>query len=256
MMHKKLVVGNMKMNPVSAMEFERYLEYLEKELAGKDFEKTEIVVCPPIIFLQRLLDRKIKNIKAGTQDVFWEHHGAFTGQISAGMMKSLGANYVIAGHSERRKYFGENEEIINLKLKAILKSGLNAILCVGESLEERKKGQTSAVLKKQLKGSLAGIAPGKLEYISIVYEPIWAVGSDKVPTSDEILEAKIIIKKAIAEIFSVKSAEKMRLLYGGSIHSRFVNQVCIDPAMDGGLVGRESLVPYEFVKIASLIERD
>lgn len=255
-MQKKLVVGNLKMNPVSLVEFERYLDMLEKELKNKDFEKTEIVVCPPIIFLQKLLDRKIENIKAGAQDVFWEYQGAFTGQISAGMVKSAGASFVIVGHSERRKYFGENEEIINLKLKAILKNGLNAVLCIGESGEERKKGQTSQVLKKQLKGSLDGISPGKLEYISIVYEPIWAVGTDNLPISDEILEAKIIIKKNIAEMFSPKSAEKVRLLYGGSVKSNCTNETCLDPAMDGALVGRESLIPYEFVKIAKIIDEN
>jgi triosephosphate isomerase len=253
-MHKKLVVGNLKMNPVSLVEFERYLDMLEKELKGKEFEKTEIVVCPPIIFLQKLLDRKFENVKAGVQDVFWEYQGAFTGQVSAGMVKSAGATFAIVGHSERRKYFGENEEIINLKLKAILKNGLHAVLCVGESAEDRKKGQTSQILKKQLKGSLTGIAPGKLEYVSIAYEPIWAVGTDKIPTSDEILEAKIIIKKAIAEIFSPRSVEKIRLLYGGSVKSSCADQTCLDPAMDGALVGRESLMPHEFVKIAKMID--
>jgi triosephosphate isomerase (TIM) len=253
-MHKKLVVGNLKMNPVSAIEFERYLDMLEKEMKDKEFEKTEVVVCPPIIYLQKLLDRKFENVKAGVQDAYWEYQGAFTGQISAGMVKSAGATFAIVGHSERRKYFGETEEIINLKLKAILKNGLNAVLCIGESEEERKNGQTSQVLKKQLKGCLEGIAPGKLEYVSIAYEPIWAVGSDKIPTSDEILEAKIIIKKAIAEIFSVRSVDKMRLLYGGSVKSSCVGGVCLDPAMDGALVGRESLMPHEFVKIAKMIE--
>lgn len=255
-MQKKLVVGNLKMNPVSAIEFERYLDALEKEMKNKDFEKTEIVICPPVVYLQKLLDRKIKNIKAGAQDVFWEYQGAFTGQISAGMVKSAGASFVIVGHSERRKYFGENEEIINLKLKAILKNGLSAVLCVGESEEERKKGQTSNVLKKQLKGCLAEISTGKMEYISIAYEPIWAVGTDEIPTSDEILEAKIIIKKNIAEMYSPKSAEKIRLLYGGSVKSYCVEQVCLDPAMDGALVGRESLTPYEFVKIAKIIDEN
>ena len=255
-MQKKLVVGNLKMNPVSVVEFERYLDMLEKELKGKEFEKTEIVVCPPVVYLQKLLDRKLKNIKAGAQNVFWEYQGAFTGEYSAGMVKSVGANFVIVGHSERRKYFGENEETINLKLKAILKNGLNAVLCVGESTEERKSGQTSNVLKKQLKGCLAEITPGKLDYIAIAYEPIWAVGTDEIPTSDEILEAKIIIKKNIAELFSPKSAEKIRLLYGGSVKSSCASEVCLDPAMDGVLIGRESLMPYEFVKIAKMIDEN
>src|SRR4030042_175401 len=201
-MNKKLVVGNLKMNPVSVVELDRYLEYLEKDLEGKDFEKTEIVVCPPVVYIQKLLDRKIKNIKAGAQDIFWEHQGAYTGEISAGMVKSVGASYVIVGHSERRKYFGENEEIISLKLKAILKNGLNAVLCIGESEDERKKGQTVSVLTKQLQGSLDGVGAGKIEYINIAYEPIWAVGTDKIPTSDVILEAKIMIKKALSERYS------------------------------------------------------
>src|SRR4030065_2673943 len=108
---------------------------IEKETRGRDFSRTESVICPPPVFLQRLLDRKFKNVKAGAQNIFWEPRGAFTGEISAGMVKGIGAGYVIVGHSERRKYFGEDEEIINLKLKAILKGGLRAILCVGENIE-------------------------------------------------------------------------------------------------------------------------
>jgi len=253
-MKNKLIIGNLKMNPASAIEFDRYLDMLEKELAGKNFEKTEIVVCPPAVFLQKLLNRDFPNVRAGVQDVFWERNGAFTGQISAPMVKSLGAQYVIVGHSERRKYFGENEEIINLKLKAILKDGLNAILCIGESAEERKKNQTPAVLKKQLGGTLAGVGAGKLEYVNIAYEPIWAVGTDKIPTSDEILEVKIIIKKILAEMYSLKAVEKMRLLFGGSVKSSCTRDVCLAPAMDGALVGRESLAPYELVKIAKMVD--
>lgn len=253
-MHKKLVVGNMKMNPASPVEFERYLDALEKEIKGKKFEKTEIVICPPVIYFKQFLDRKFKNVKLGAQNVFWEYQGAYTGEISAGMTKAGGAQYSIVGHSERRKYFGENEEIINSKLKAILKCGLRAILCIGENIEERKRNQTVEVIKKQLRGALNGIGAGKIEYIDIVYEPSWSVGSDNVPTSDEILEAKLIIKKILSEVYGHKAMEKVRILYGGSIAKCFVNQVCIDPAMDGGLIGRESLVPYEFIRIAGLID--
>lgn len=253
-MSKKLVIGNLKMNPATAAEFGRYLDMLEKEAGNKKFEKTEIVVCPPLIYLQNLLDRKIRNIKAGVQNVYWEYQGAYTGEVSAGMVKSAGASYVIVGHSERRKYFGENEEIINLKLKAILKNGLRAVLCIGESLEERKSGQTAPVIKKQLGGSLRGIGLGKIEYVNIAYEPVWAVGTDKIPVSDEILEAKLIIKKDLSGLYSRKAIEKIRILYGGSVKSFCTKQVCLDPAMDGVLVGRESLEPYEFVKIAMLID--
>ena len=255
-MHKKLVVGNLKMNPATLVEFERYLDMIEKETRGRDFSRTEIVICPPPVFLQRLLDRKFKNVKAGAQNIFWEPRGAFTGEISAGMVKGIGAGYVIVGHSERRKYFGEDEEIINVKLKAILKAGLNAVLCVGESLEERKGGRTAPVLKRQLTNSLSGIGVGKMDYITIAYEPIWAVGTDKIPSSDELLEAKLIIKKILSELYSRKTVEKMRIIYGGSVKSFWTKQVCLDPAMDGVLVGRESLEPYEFVKIAKIIDED
>ncbi|MDD5489532.1 MAG: triose-phosphate isomerase [Candidatus Moranbacteria bacterium] len=253
-MRKKLIVGNLKMNPLTPTEFGRYLDMLERETNGKNFEKTEIVVCPPAVYFRQFLERKMKDVKLGAQDVYWEYQGAYTGEISAGMMKSNGAEYSIVGHSERRKYFGENEEIINVKLKAILKSGLNAILCIGESGEERKSNETASVLKKQLEKSLAGIGIGKTEYITVAYEPIWAVGTDKVPSSDEILEAKIIIKKILAELYSRKAVEKMRILYGGSVKSSCAGQVCVDPAMDGALIGRESLTPYEFIKIASLVD--
>jgi triosephosphate isomerase (TIM) len=255
-MKKNIIVGNMKMNPVSAVEFERYLDALEKEIKGKNFEKTEILICPPVIYFKQLLDRKFKNIMFGAQNVFWEYQGAYTGEISAGMVKAMGAQYSMVGHSERRKYFGEKEEIINLKLKAILKSGLRAILCIGEDIEERKGNKTVEVIKKQLKESLDGIGAGKAEYVDIVYEPSWAVGSDNVPTSDEILEAKLIIKKILSDIYGHKVMEKVRILYGGSISARCVNQVCIDPAMDGGLIGRESLVPFEFIKIAEAIDKN
>lgn len=244
------------MNPISPVEFERYLDLIERETIGKNFDKTEIVICPPAVYFRQFEERKFKNVKLGAQDVFWEYQGAYTGEISAAMAKACGAHYSIVGHSERRKHFGENEEIINLKLKAILKSGLYAILCIGENLEERKNGQTAPVLKKQLKNSLSGVGVGKTEYVTIAYEPIWAVGTDKIPTADEILEAKLIIKKVLLELYSRKAVEKMRILYGGSVKSFWTKQVCVDPAMDGALVGRESLAPHEFVKIARIIDEN
>lgn len=242
------------MNPISPIEFGRYLDGIEKELKGKNFEKTEIVICPPAVYFRQFLERKFKNVKLGAQDVFWEYQGAYTGEISAAMMKAGGADYSIVGHSERRKYFGENEETVNLKLKAILKSGLRAILCIGESEEQRKGGQTVLVLKKQIEESLSGIGVGRAEYVTIAYEPVWAVGTDNIPSSDEVLEAKIIIKKILTELYSPKAVEKMKILYGGSVKSHTAFQVCVDPAMDGALVGRESLTPHEFVKIALTVD--
>jgi len=251
-MHKKLIVGNLKMNPVSPAEFGRYLDMLEKETKGKNFEKTEIVICPPAIYFRQFSERKFKNIKLGAQDVYWEYQGAYTGEISAGMVKANGAEYSIVGHSERRKYFGENEEIINSKLKAILRSGLKAILCVGESGEERKSNQTAPVLKKQLEKSLAGIGIGKAEYITIVYEPIWAVGTDKTPSSDEVLEAKIVIKKILTVLYSKKAVEKMKILYGGSVKPSNAKELLTIANVNGALVGGASLKAEDFLGIAAV----
>lgn len=253
-MQKRLIVGNMKMNPVSPVEMERYLDFIEKELKGKIFERSEIVICPPDVFFSRFLERKFKNVKIGAQNIFWEYQGAYTGEMSAAMAKNVGASYSLVGHSERRKYFGEDDEIANRKLKSILKAGLQGILCVGESIEERKSGRTADVLKKQLKNTLSEIGPGKLDFLTIAYEPIWAVGTDNFPTSDEILEAKLIIKKILVDIYDRKPMQKVRILYGGSVNVPMVGQVCLDPAMDGALIGRQSLMPHEFVKIAKIID--
>jgi len=255
-MNKKLIVGNMKMNPVSPIEADRYLNMLEKELSNKDFSKTEVVVCPPVIFLDRFVSRKLKLVKLGSQDAFWERNGAFTGEVSAAMVKSTGGSYVIVGHSERRHYFNENDSIIALKLKAAFKNGLKAILCVGETEEEKKRDQIANVLKRQLKNSLKEINQAKLDYLSIAYEPVWAIGTNRTPTSDEILEAKLLIKKTLAEMYGQRYMNKIRILYGGSVKSNLVVQTCLDPAMDGVLVGRESLMPYEFLKIAELVDEN
>jgi triosephosphate isomerase (TIM) len=249
----KLVIGNLKMNLLSPLERERYLSVLKKEISGKRLKRTEIVICPPYIHIEHFKKNVGKKIKLGAQNMFWQRGGSFTGEISPAMLKNFGCEYVIIGHSERRKYFCENSEEINLKVNAAHKNGLKTIICIGETRVEKEKRETYRVVVRQLKESLYKVNRTKAECIVIVYEPIWSVGTDTVPTSHEIMEVKVLIRKILVEIYGKNYANLIKIIYGGSVNAKTVRDVCIDPGMDGVLVGRESLIPYEFVKIAELI---
>lgn len=254
---QKLIVGNLKMNLLTTTERDRYLESLKKELKSKEFSNCKLVVCPPSIHLESFTG-KMENgdFAVGAQNIFSEDRGSFTGEISAPMVKNVGASFVIIGHSERRKNFGETNEILKAKVGAVLNSNLTPIFCVGETLEERQNGKTADVIINQIHEGLADVPVSKIASVVIAYEPVWAVGSDAVPTSDEIMAVKILLKKIFADTFGVPVSEKMRILYGGSVKALTVKQVCIDPGMDGVLVGRESLIPLEFVKIAEIISQN
>jgi len=249
----KLVVGNLKMNLLSPIERERYLNSFKKEIGAKKFRKTEIVLCPPSIHLENFRKNLGKKIKTGAQNMFWKREGSFTGEISPAMIKNFGCDYVIVGHSERRKYFCETNEEINLKVQEALKIGLAPIICVGESQIDRSTRQTLSVITKQVKETLKDISRTKAENIVIAYEPVWAVGTDVVPTAHEIMEAKLLIRKILVGMFEKKYASQVKIIYGGSVSSKTVQEVCLEPGMDGVLVGRESLMPYEFIKIAEII---
>lgn len=249
----KLVVGNMKMNILSPLERERYLATFQNELEKKILERTEIVLCPPFIHIEKFFEVLGKGIKIGAQEIFWEREGSFTGEISPAMVKNFGGEYAIIGHSERRRYFGETDELANLRVAAALKIGLKAVICVGETAQEKKSGQTLRIVTNQVKMALKNINRTKAHDVIITYEPVWAVGSDAVPTSNEIMEAKLLIKKILVALWEKRYAEHVKILYGGSVSAKTVKEVCIDAAMDGVLVGRESLVPYEFIKIAEII---
>ncbi|NTV41051.1 MAG: triose-phosphate isomerase [Candidatus Moranbacteria bacterium] len=251
---KKIVVGNLKMNLLTLAERDRYLESFQRDFEKLVKNTAEIVLCPPAVHLEKFVEKlKLENISVGAQNIFWEERGSFTGEISSLMVKNLGCNYIIIGHSERRKYFAENNEVINFKIRAALKDSLIPIVCVGESQEERISGETAKVISEQLNESLIEVPISKVAEIVFAYEPIWAVGSDVIPTGDEILKVKIMIKKLLFEKYGNSVAEKVRILYGGSVNSKNVAQVCLDPQLDGVLVGRESLVPSEFMKIVEII---
>lgn len=242
------------MNLLTVVERDRYLESLKKELEGKDLSDAEIVICPPTIHLESFVNKiEDDNFSVGAQNIFSEDRGSFTGEVSAPMVKNIGAEYVIIGHSERRKYFNETNEIIKAKINSALAAGLVPICCVGETLEQRERGETTDVLTAQLHEGLADVPVSRITTVVIAYEPVWAVGSDNVPTSDEIMEVRILIKKVFAETFGLPVAERITILYGGSVKAATAKQLCTDPGMDGALIGRESLIPMELVKIAEII---
>lgn len=251
---KNIVVANLKMNILSILERETYLRGLEKELSGKKFSDTEIVICPPFVHLEGLGKWKNKKISRGALDVFWEDKGSFTGEISPVMLKNFGCEYVVVGHSERRRFIRENDQDVNLKIIAALRNGIAPILCVGEDVNQKNEG--AGVIIKQLKDCLTGIKKGQIENVVICYEPVWAISSnnpDHLPTTNDIMSAKLTIKKFLVGEYGLRFSEKIRIIYGGSVAPNNVKEICVDSGMNGVLVGKESLTPRSFIKIAEII---
>jgi triosephosphate isomerase len=251
---KKLVIGNLKMNLINLQERERYFKLFEKELSTKIFKNAEVILCPPYVHMEAFREWKDKKTKLGAQNMFPETKGSYTGEISPAMLKALGCEYVIIGHSERRRYFSETSEEINLKVISALKNGLTPVLCVGETKAQREELQILDVITEQVARALSKVSRTKAGEIVIAYEPVWAVGTDIIPSSHEIMEAKVLIRKILTGLFGLKYAAEVKILYGGSVKAATAREVCLEPRMDGALVGRESLVPYEFLKIASIID--
>jgi triosephosphate isomerase len=247
----KFVIGNLKMNILSPIEREQYFKSFKNEISEKKFDNCLVVLCPPVIHLEAFKKLKSKVVATGAQNIFWERSGSFTGEISPSMVKNFFGDYAIVGHSERRRYAGETNEQIGLKIVAALKNGLKPILCVGED----KGGRINDVIV-QLKKNLEKVNWTKLENIIICYEPVWAISAnnpDHLPTANEIMSARLMIKKFLVENYGKKPAEKVKIIYGGSVTAANVKEVCLDPGMDGVLVGKESLTPYELIKIAEII---
>lgn len=246
-MRKKVIAANWKMynNPDQAREF---LHDFLPQVSGHD--RDEIVICPPYIDLAAALEAaKGSNIAVGAQNVHWKEEGAFTGEISAGMLKFLGVTHVIVGHSERRQYFGETDDTVNLRLKAALEAGLTPICCVGEVLEEREAGLTEDVLRRQCVRAFHAISAKKAAKLVIAYEPVWAIGTGKTATPDLAAEAHMVIRKEAAEIFGDEFAGKLRILYGGSVKPENASALMAQEEIDGALVGGASLDPKSFTAI-------
>jgi triosephosphate isomerase len=248
-MRKPVIAGNWKMYKTLSE-----AEGLVNELVPllKDISDIDIAVCPPFTNLTALSALlKETNIGLGGQDVHWEEQGAFTGEISGNMLKSVGCSYVIIGHSERRQYFDESDEDVNKKLIAALKTGLKPIVCVGETLGEREDNQTFKVIENQLRDSFYKIdnSMGILSDIIVAYEPVWAIGTGKNATPEQANEVHVFIRKIMAELFGVDFAENLRIQYGGSVKPDNVSGLMAQTDIDGALVGGASLKADAFSAI-------
>ena len=247
-MRRKVIAGNWKMNmlPGEAIEFLKELEPLVKDT------KNEVILCVPYTDLfYALLTAQNTNIKIGAQNMHFEEKGAYTGEISGKMLKSINVEYVIIGHSERRQYFNETDETVNKKIKAAFANGLKPIVCVGETLEQREAGKTVEIITKQTELALEGLTDEQVKNTIIAYEPIWAIGTGKTATSEDANNSIKEIRNKIADIYGKDVAEEVIIQYGGSVKSTNAKELFEMSDIDGGLVGGASLKAEEFSKIVN-----
>jgi triosephosphate isomerase len=247
MSRKKVMAANWKMykNPEQTRAFFR--DFLPL-VAGHD--RDEIVVCPPYVDLYVAVEAaKGSNVAIGAQNVYWKEEGAFTGEISPGMLLAAGCSHVIIGHSERRQYFGETDDTVNMKLKAALEAGLTPIVCVGEVLEEREANLTEDVLRRQCLRAFHAISAKKAGKLIVAYEPVWAIGTGKTATPQLAAEAHALIRGEAAKAFGSELADALRILYGGSVKPENAKTLMAEAEIDGALVGGASLDPKSFTAI-------
>ncbi len=248
-MRKPFVAGNWKMNmdSHSSIELAKGLVSASTEVAG---DKVDIAVCPPFVYLQSVAAAvSSANIAVGAQDIYFEEKGAFTGEISPGMLKDVGCTYAICGHSERRHVIGETDELINKKLVAALSGGLLPILCVGELVSERESDMTEQVVSTQVKNGLAGLDAEKMSAVTIAYEPVWAIGTGLTATPEQAQQVHALIRKLLAELFDDSVAQSTRIQYGGSVKPNNAAELIGQPDVDGALVGGASLKVDDFMGI-------
>ena len=253
-MRKKIIAANWKMN-MTAAEAASFMEDLELEL--KKFDGAEIVIIPPFTSLPRLseLISKLPGITLGAQNMWHEASGAFTGEVSAGMLREFFTRYVVLGHSERRTIFGETDELVNKKVRAAHAASLRPILCVGETLEERDANRHHEVLATQLKGSLAGLDADQMLDTVIAYEPVWAIGTGRVATPQQAQEVHELIRRVVGAVTSPDVAGRVRIQYGGSVKPDNAADLAAQPDIDGALVGGASLKADDFLGIAAAFGR-
>ena len=248
-MRRPIIAGNWKMNNTIAD-----TKALVKDLIPlvKD-AKCDVVICTPYTDLAAAVEATAgTNIKVGAENVHWAEKGAFTGEISAKMLTELGVEYVIIGHSERRQYFGETDETVNMRVKAALAAGLKPIICVGELLEERESGKTAEVATRQTKAAFKDIDKDELDNIVIAYEPVWAIGTGKTATAQDANDTIKVIRDTMAELYCPKCAEeRVRIQYGGSMNPKNASELMAMPEIDGGLIGGASLKAEDFSKVVN-----
>lgn len=251
-MRKPIIAGNWKM-------FKTRDEALSFIYAVNDkmpsIDKVDTVVCAPFVVLRCLVKRQGANLKIGAQNMHFEEHGAYTGEVAPEMLTSIGVTYVIIGHSERRAMFNETDESVNKKLHAAFSHGLTPILCVGEHLEERESGKTEEVIKNQLVQDLSRLSKADVKELVIAYEPIWAIGTGKTATAEVADETCGFIRQTVAELYDNETAEAMRIQYGGSVKVNNIEELMKKPNIDGALIGGASLIPEDFIYFTQVAEK-
>src|SRR5437868_15029255 len=237
LMRKKIVAANWKMNMLQA-EAAEFVKDLLLEIG--DMSAVEVVIVPPFTAIAKVVESldKAQNIKVGAQNMHWEHSGAFTGEISAAMLRDLFVRYVVLGHSERRQMFHETDEIVNRKVRAALEATLRPIVCVGETLEQRERGSVEKILSLQLHGSLAGLKRKDFQEIVIAYEPVWAIATGRNATPQQAQEAHAFVRDILATLSDATTAGRVRIKYGGTVTVDNARTLTSQPDIDGTLVGR------------------
>ncbi len=246
-MRKSIIAGNWKLNK-TPHESIMLVDELKRELV--DVTGVDVVVCPPFVDLTDVSDALIDHdIALGAQNVFWEDSGAFTGEVSAPMLKDLGVTYVIIGHSERRQYFHETNETVNKRLRAVLRHGLTPIVCVGENLAQREANKTFDVVKDHCEGSLLGLSAEEMKKVIVAYEPVWAIGTGKTATPQQAQEVHVFIRQLLGKMFNAETAGIVRIQYGGSVTPENISSLMAQADIDGALVGGASLKAPSFAAI-------
>ena len=250
----KYVIANLKMNLVTAKECDAYLEKLKQSFAVAAIPSdVKLIVCPSPFFMERFAKQLPDSVWLGGQDVFSEIKGSFTGEISIASYQDVSTKAVICGHSERRLYAQKTDDDIARTAELVVKNDIVAIVCIGETQKEREDDQTTEVIGNQVQTVLDKISEEYVDRLIFAYEPRWAIGGTTVPTVQEIMQIRIVIQKILIKKYGVEKASCVRILYGGSVNASLVDDVCLQPDMDGVLVGRESLDPHELIKIITAV---
>ena len=246
---KTIIAGNWKMNK-TASDTKKFAEELKAILPRAKW--CDVVVCVPFVNIPAALKAfKDMRVAVGAENLYYEPSGAYTGEVSADMLKDLGVKYVIIGHSERRQYFGETDVTVQKRVRAALDAGLTVILCVGETLEQREQGITSELVSMQTKIALGGVSEEELKRVIIAYEPVWAIGTGKTATAQQANEVCHTIRECIASVYSQAAADGITIQYGGSMNAGNAAELLAQPDVDGGLIGGASLKPQDFATIVA-----
>src|SRR5438067_3732776 len=247
-MRKKIIAANWKMNMTQA-ESERFVESFLRDCG--EIIDVEVVIVPPFTSIAKVMEAlgRAQNIKVGAQNMYWEKSGAFTGEISAALLRDLFVHYVVLGHSERRTLFGETDEVVNRKVRAAHEATLRPIVCVGETLEQRDKGNVEKILSIQLRGSLKDLNEKELQETVVAYEPVWAIGTGRNATPQQAQEAHAFIRQTLREISDEATADRIRIQYGGSVKPENARGLRTQADIDVALVGDARLDPRSFAQI-------